>query len=184
MTWLKKILGTFRKNIPVSVQILANRPLEVYPQESPMWCWAAVAQGITISRNGIRLPQWQIVEKVLGKGYLNHPKNYWKPGNVGDALNVLGQSFDLSLTPLSIKDVIEQINARGFVICGIWTKSHNIGHVVALSMVQKQGSEFMVRVHDPAPQRAPKEILWQKLLVNYYGNSDGHWKISYRTPRP
>lgn len=151
------------------------------PQETNMWCWAAVTQMIA-NNEGITVSQCELANHRFGETNCCDPKNPGsncpktddcrKPGWL--ELDFAGLKFTETATALPLSDIRKQIycykNVLGFAYGGT-----GIGHVVAIKgYVNVGGTDYLV-LNDPwSPCSGQERLITYEEYVDPAGDVT-HW---------
>lgn len=151
------------------------------PQQTNMWCWAAVTQMIA-QNEGVSISQCELANHSFSKTNCCEPNTSGsdcpKTADCADPgwleLDFAGLKFTESTTPLSLADIRKEIyckkNVLGFAYGGT-----GIGHVVLIKgYVQVGGTNWLV-LNDPwSPCNGQERLITYEQYVDPAGDVT-HW---------
>jgi len=170
--------ATVRAQVPPPVDL----GIRNIPQETDVWCWAAVAQQVIVKRKGRSPPQCALVAMVHGRYPSYCCPNYDRctvPGSLGQIQKLIrnfGQRSSSLSPPTDAMSLYRNLRAGHPIILAVRNSPYS-GHVVVLTgMTWVQGArgpEAVLHVNDPLlviPARLPwRDLLprWQAAIVVY-----------------
>lgn len=151
------------------------------PQETNMWCWAAVTQMIA-QNEGVTVSQCDLANHRFSKTNCCDPNtsgsNCPKTADCADPgwleLDFAGLNFTESATPLSLADIRKQIycskNVLGFAYGGT-----GVGHVVIIKGYMQVGGTNWLVINDPwSPCSGQERLITYEEYVDPAGDVT-HW---------
>lgn len=146
------------------------------PQETDVWCWAAVAQQVIVKRKGTSPPQCALVAMVHGR-YPSfccpHYERCAVAGSLGQIQKLIrnfGQRSSALGPPTDAMSLYRNLRAGRPIILAIRNSPYS-GHVVVLTgMSWVNGAngrpEAVLHVNDPL-QVIPARLTWRALLPRW-----------------
>lgn len=141
-------------------------------QETPVWCWAAVAQQVIVKRKGRSPPQCALVAMVHGR-YPSYCCPHYERCAVSGSLaqiQTLIRNFgqrSSSIRPPSDAMTLYRTLRQGHPIILALRDSPYEGHVVVLTGMSWAGGEAVLHVNDPLDV-VPARMTFRELLPRWH----------------
>jgi hypothetical protein len=165
---------------------VGSRLVQLRPQETANWCWAASTQMVT-ENLGHNIAQCDMANLRFGRtdccsGTCPQNAACNMPGWTMFA--EYGFTFDASAAPLSWDDLKAQIcQAKKPMAFAYGPKSGGVGHVVVIRGFIESGASRSVLISDPW---APCTGTVRAITYDEYSSSQtvNHWQTTYNIARP
>ena len=160
-----------------NVNLILDFPMEF--QEETNWCWAATAVSVAFFYSQQqRWTQCQLASAELGQSCCENRGPCNEPWYLDSALSRTG-NFDRLQEGVITWQGIRNEMASGRVLCAFirWHGNSEIGHFVAISGVERIGSNKKVCIDDPI--YGEKIMKYSRFRDNY--RDLGSWTWTYFT---
>ncbi len=145
-------------------------PVEMHPQETQCWCWAATSQ-MTMAYFGKNVSQSEQANRALRRNDCEQrptPRPCIKTGEI--IIKPFGFIYDVATKPMKESAIMFQIYSLHKPIPFSWQFPGGGGHASILVGYAWQGDTFLVECLDPYPPPGKDPRSWeggQRLFIPY-----------------
>jgi hypothetical protein len=146
-------------------------PVELHPQETQCWCWAATGQ-MTMAYFGKNVSQSEQANLAFHRkdcGEMPTPRPCIKTGEI--LIKPFGFKYDLATKPLSESAIMYQIHGLRKPIPFAWRFPGGGGHAsIVVGYAWQDDGTFLVECLDPFPLAGKDKRSWgggQRLFIPY-----------------